>query len=670
MAESLEDALLDAGLVLNAPISDNGEIVRLGTKKKPKGDNGWCVLYSGGKAASFGNWEEGSSYFWCEDGANPEEYNSKRNEVREKISKERDTSAGKAAKFVDACDTAGHSDYLLRKKISAHGVRFSGSHIVIPVQDGEGKIWSYQKIGGDGEKRFMSGGKVKGCYYFIASGQTKPDDLVLVCEGFATGAAIHEETGLPVACALSANNLRPVCDALPFSNLLVAADNDESGAGEEAAQNTGRRYVMPNMVGWDFSDMRLAGKAIAPLFKPDEEGGEIAVHGLVGEIANWITSTAVRPQPMLSLAAAISVMGVVKAHRYATPTDLRSNFLCLALAPTASGKEHPQQCAIRLLQAIGMQKHIMGEPVSGVGLLSGLIEADKMGLMVIDEIGRYIANATSPMAGGFQREIMDYIVKSFSKANSFLPGRQYGDSKKNPRIDLENPNLCVLGSTVREKVTDALSGRDVIDGFLNRWLLFEVQKRSATQRDFKFTPPPESLIEALKAMIESPVQYDPYTMMAEVETVHYTPEAADLMREYSSYMQNKVESLSYPLDALYSRNNEHCGKLAMLISDNEVITVQDVKMAIAISRHSIRSMKRFVGEIADNQQELEYNKVRNLVAMHGMISKTDITKRTQFILGGARRREEIIQSLLDSDFMVEMPQPSGRGRKSVIYKVV
>ncbi len=38
-------------------------------------------------------------------------------------------------------------------------------------------------------------------------------------------------------------------------NAVVAADNDQSGTGERAAESTGLRWTMPYEVGTDFNDL-------------------------------------------------------------------------------------------------------------------------------------------------------------------------------------------------------------------------------------------------------------------------------------------------------------------------------------------------------------------------------------------------------------------------------
>ncbi|OJV55741.1 MAG: hypothetical protein BGO22_09560 [Hydrogenophaga sp. 70-12] len=133
-----------------------------------------------------------------------------------------------------ATPATGH-DYLTRKGIEAHGVRCSGHHLLIPMRDTSGMLHSLQSIAPDGVKRFQPGGRVKGCYHAIG----KPDGLLIVCEGYATGASIHEATGHAVAVAFNAGNLRAVVEALrdkhPALKIIMAADDDARTPGNPRA---------------------------------------------------------------------------------------------------------------------------------------------------------------------------------------------------------------------------------------------------------------------------------------------------------------------------------------------------------------------------------------------------------------------------------------------------
>src|SRR5690606_17318833 len=115
--------------------------------------------------------------------------------------------------------------YLAAKGVRAHGLRADADRLLVPLRDTSGTLASLQTIYPDGSKRFLLGGRMRGCYHAIG---TLGSALVLA-EGYATGASIHEATGLPVAVTFNAGNLLPVARALRRKHraldLLVAADD-------------------------------------------------------------------------------------------------------------------------------------------------------------------------------------------------------------------------------------------------------------------------------------------------------------------------------------------------------------------------------------------------------------------------------------------------------------
>ena len=148
--------------------------------------------------------------------------------------------------------------YLMDKGVDAHGVRQDRlGRLLVPMRGGDGKIWNVQAIDGDGSKRFLKDGRKQGTFHLIGSPTTssRPDQLVIV-EGYATGASIHEATGVAVVVAFDAGNLRSVADTIralhPDKAIIVAADNDHATRqnvgltkGAEAARAVGGVMVEP-----------------------------------------------------------------------------------------------------------------------------------------------------------------------------------------------------------------------------------------------------------------------------------------------------------------------------------------------------------------------------------------------------------------------------------------
>jgi phage/plasmid primase-like uncharacterized protein len=108
----------------------------------------------------------------------------------------------------------GDNAYLARKGVGAHGVKFDGEKLVVPVRDVDGKLWSLQSIGAEegGRKLFEKGGRKAGNMQVI--GDIKPGESILVAEGYATGASLHQATGKTAAVAFDSGNIDSVVGAL------------------------------------------------------------------------------------------------------------------------------------------------------------------------------------------------------------------------------------------------------------------------------------------------------------------------------------------------------------------------------------------------------------------------------------------------------------------------
>lgn len=132
--------------------------------------------------------------------------------------------------------------YLLRKGVKPHGVRiYSGNRIIrdmgcngallVPVRDTAENLTSLEFINAQGEKRFLPGGSKSGGYFSIGH----YSGVIVVAEGFATAASVHEATGHATAVAFDNGNLKSVAVALrekfADARIIIAADDDYQTAG-------------------------------------------------------------------------------------------------------------------------------------------------------------------------------------------------------------------------------------------------------------------------------------------------------------------------------------------------------------------------------------------------------------------------------------------------------
>ncbi|MBK7275106.1 MAG: DUF927 domain-containing protein [Betaproteobacteria bacterium] len=223
-------------------------------------------------------------------------------------------AATEAARLWHEASEAGEAPYLQRKGCKPYGVRFgAGGALLVPLRDAAGELWNVQTIkparpaDGGPDKLFLKGGRKSGlmhwcgpetelinsvsgiittgdkCQKAADSGGEIPHltktvgiDVLLLAEGYATAASLHEATGRPVCVAFDAGNLAPVARVLrgrfPDALIVVCGDDDRDteartgrNPGREKATEAAKLArgvavfpVLPDGAGSDFNDMHAA----------------------------------------------------------------------------------------------------------------------------------------------------------------------------------------------------------------------------------------------------------------------------------------------------------------------------------------------------------------------------------------------------------------------------
>lgn len=193
------------------------------------------------------------------------ESSQKRQKEKEEL---QEKAAIKASNMWDLLPLKGRCEYLLRKKLSGlHGARTQledeGRLIYVPTYDINGKLWGLQRIFPDGAKKFFYGQKTLGTFFQIG----ELGSNVYICEGYATGASIHEAIGEGVIVAFNANNLTPVAKEFrlkyPQAKIIICGDDDTKVEGnpgrtkaEETAKAVGGTTLFPIGLN-DFNDVHV-----------------------------------------------------------------------------------------------------------------------------------------------------------------------------------------------------------------------------------------------------------------------------------------------------------------------------------------------------------------------------------------------------------------------------
>jgi putative DNA primase/helicase len=279
--QNFRTAMLDAGLTPPDVIEADGQLHRFHVEGDKGGSrNGWYALHLDGRAAGvFGSWKSGLRSTWAADGkrmseAEREAFSKLIEAARLKAQAERraehEARAIEARSEWAAAEPANPAHpYLIRKGVKPHNLRQRGGLLIVPLFDAFGLLWNVQRIAADGGKRFKPG---RAGGLFSPIGDFTNPTTILICEGWATGATLHEETGHPVLCAMNAGNLLAVATAARSAwagaELVICADNDRQTKGNPgvtyataAAKATGAKLIVPEfpegVAGSDFNDLTM-----------------------------------------------------------------------------------------------------------------------------------------------------------------------------------------------------------------------------------------------------------------------------------------------------------------------------------------------------------------------------------------------------------------------------
>jgi putative DNA primase/helicase len=207
--QEFRDAMEAGGLTPPAKILTDGLFHHCPTLDRPDKKNGSYVLHLDGVAVgSFQDWAGSTGWQTWHAGAGSTLTPAETEAIKKKLEAQkkqceteermRQADAQERARQIwEAAPPCTDHPYLTKKGIQAHDVRLApDGSLIILANDMDGIMHTLQFIDGDGNKRFLTGGRVRGCFHMIGESTSS----LYICEGFATGASIHEATGCGVNC--------------------------------------------------------------------------------------------------------------------------------------------------------------------------------------------------------------------------------------------------------------------------------------------------------------------------------------------------------------------------------------------------------------------------------------------------------------------------------------
>lgn len=342
--------------------------------------------------------------------------------------------------------------------------------------------------------------------------------------------------------------------------------------------------------------------------------------GLIGEMANYIYSSAIRPVWEISLAASIALgAGITGRHYNISSTGL--NQYLILLAQTGTGKEGAAGGMDALLSAIRPQIPAAdlfigpGTFASGQALVR-VLDKTPCFVSVLGEIGLTLQQVCDKNAGAHLLQLRRALLDVYAKSgwHKWLRPSVYSDQEKNTQ-SVRAPNITILGESTPQNFYGALDGHHISEGLVPRFMVIEYNGPRTPINSHAFHVPDSGLVARLGNVVQTvlsmtnndtccPVQVDRW---ADAELVMFGVYADDMINN----SQDDV------LRQLWNRAHLKALKLSALVAvgcnvHQPIVTKDIAEWSIGMVRQDVTNMgaKFASGEVGhgDHEQEADIRK--------------------------------------------------------------
>ena len=386
--------------------------------------------------------------------------------------------------------------------------------------------------------------------------------------------------------------------------------------------------------------------------------------GFVESVMDFINETAVCPQPLFALGAALSLAGILYGRRVQSEDGQRTNLFVMAVGYTSCGKNAPLRVISRILDECGATELRLGQ-VTSDSAIEWALKRQPRQIALIDEAGHYFGGVSDPNAKGTpQHAIKPALLELWSSANGCWKGKQRvpRDGKECPPVVVEYPHFCLYATTQPQILFESLSRNDLRDGWLSRNLFF-ISKTRPKPEPKPLRPLPNAIRGEVLAWKDSVGTPPPGTAAPRppIVTVPTDEAARAIFAAFGDEVYARMMTADRSGDEtnyLYGKAAENAIRIALILAvsrdnDRPVIGEREATFATKLVRYLIGEVIRVVrANVAESADEKAKKRILQILAQAGRegLTKNELTRKTQFI--GRRNREEYIDDLAEAGEIV------------------
>lgn len=396
------------------------------------------------------------------------------------------------------------------------------------------------------------------------------------------------------------------------------------------------------------------------------------VPGLIGEFVRHCNATAHVVQPVLALAAGISLQAALAARKVRDRLGNRTNVYCVGVARSGWGKDHARSMVDDVLEACGGQS-LRGEDgiASDAGLISALEQSPAL-LLQPDEFGRFLSLTKDGKRSPHLFAVRSLFMELYSRAGGVYHGKSYADRRLIKKVN--QPCLVLHGTTTPTHYYEALGSEGMVDGFVARMMMFEAETYGDEQ-SVDAVDVPASIVQQAKRWIDRVGVGNLSGVNPEPDVVMETAASRSVFSEYRRRIRTIVadDTIAEAVTNSWSRATEKARRLALIYacsesSENPVIDAPAATWATRVVEHltsrTLAVMDRWVSD-----SEFDARQKRVLRILHdagGSLTRSELTRRTR--QWTRRQRDEVIENMVDTK-QINMTDAETGGRKATIVSI-
>ena len=415
----------------------------------------------------------------------------------------------------------------------------------------------------------------------------------------------------------------------------------------------------------------------------------LTIPGKLGLMVDWTNATAMKPQPMFAVQAALALGSVVMGRKFRTTNDNWPSLFFLNIGVSGAGKEHAKTAIERVLRAAKFSSMSPASEYTSDSAIDSMLRAYPTHIAIIDEFGYMLktANAKNNTNGGTARK---RLMEVFGRCGGTLQPKAFSTATLNqaqrdgmgPRY-VENPALTVLGMTTPTPFYEAVGSGALTDGFLNRLIVVESNLGRQPARFVDQVKMPDDLVRWVReCRIKgggnlADVIDTAHNEVAIPTILDFSGEARRLFTELELRCIERMDELEmHGMAEMYSRVREIAMRVSLIVahsSEADVIGAEHAQWAIDyVTFWADRAISRMADNIADSPFAALCNEVAILILKAGRRGLTifELARKSAKFKGADTRMRRSVFENLESDRNIrryDTKSVSGKGKTRAAY---